>query len=210
MQCSIPGEAETGYSELLPGAPARGTVDCELPVRIIKKYSNRRLYDTSGSRYINLDQLAALVRGGDSVKVLDATSGEDLTRAVLLQVILDTQGGVELFPSGLLHRIIRSAAANPMHRVMLKQLGLGLEMLDAQLGRMESQWGWMAGTSPAPEEPPPEPPPPEEPPTESGPTTPGPSGGGPSGGPGGAGAPSELDALRERLASLEQRLRSDD
>jgi polyhydroxyalkanoate synthesis repressor PhaR len=183
-------------------------------VRIIKKYSNRRLYDTSGSRYINLDQFAALVRGGDSVKVLDATSGGDLTRTVLLQVILDTQGGVELFPSGLLHRIIRSAASNPMHRVMLKQLGLGLEMLDAQLGRMESQWGWMAGTSPSPEEPPPEEPPPdapppEEPPPETGQSAPGAGDGGSSGGPGGAGAPSELDALRERLASLEQRLRSD-
>lgn len=189
----------------------RGAVAPEVPVRIIKKYSNRRLYDTSGSRYINLDQLAALIRGGDRVKVLDAKTGEDLTRAVLLQVILDTQGGVELFPAGLLHRIIQSAAANPMHRVMLKQLGLGLEMLDAQLGRMEAQWGWMAGMAPGDEPPPPDEAPEDAPPPEpecaeqddsvgqEAPT-----------GAGTPGAQGELDALRARLASLEQRLRSDD
>ncbi len=54
---------------------------------IIKKYGNRRLYDTAGSRYVNLDDLAALVRSGKEVRVLDAKSGRDLTRVILTQII---------------------------------------------------------------------------------------------------------------------------
>ena len=56
---------------------------------IIKKYANRRLYDTSNSRYINLEDIAALVRNGKQVKVLDAGSGEDLTRVTLTQIIVE-------------------------------------------------------------------------------------------------------------------------
>jgi polyhydroxyalkanoate synthesis repressor PhaR len=57
--------------------------------RLIKKYSNRRLYDTAASRYVNLDQVAALVRRGHALKVVDAKSGEDLTRQVLTQIIVE-------------------------------------------------------------------------------------------------------------------------
>ena len=56
---------------------------------IIKKYENRRLYDTSASRYINLDEIATLVRNGNDVKVVDAKTGEDLTRVTLTQVIVE-------------------------------------------------------------------------------------------------------------------------
>ncbi|HTR25403.1 MAG TPA: polyhydroxyalkanoate synthesis regulator DNA-binding domain-containing protein [Terriglobales bacterium] len=56
---------------------------------LIKKYGNRRLYDTAGSRYVNLDDLAALVRQGKDVKVVDAKSGRDLTRVVLTQIITE-------------------------------------------------------------------------------------------------------------------------
>jgi len=56
---------------------------------LIKKYGNRRLYDTAGSRYVNLDDLAALVREGKDVKVVDAKSGRDLTRVVLTQIITE-------------------------------------------------------------------------------------------------------------------------
>src|SRR5664279_1059016 len=56
---------------------------------VIKKYGNRRLYDTSGSRYVNLDDIAALVRNGKDVQVVDAKSGEDLTRVTLTQVIVE-------------------------------------------------------------------------------------------------------------------------
>ena len=56
---------------------------------LIKKYSNRRLYDTTGSRYINLDDIAGLIREGKDVKVVDAKSGEDLTRVTLTQIITE-------------------------------------------------------------------------------------------------------------------------
>ena len=60
------------------------------PVKIvIKKYGNRRLYDTSRSRYINLDEIAALVRSGTEVQVVDAKTGEDLTRVTLTQIITE-------------------------------------------------------------------------------------------------------------------------
>jgi len=59
------------------------------PSIVIKKYGNRRLYDTATSRYINLDDLAALVREGKDVKVVDAKTGQDLTRVTLTQIITE-------------------------------------------------------------------------------------------------------------------------
>jgi polyhydroxyalkanoate synthesis repressor PhaR len=56
---------------------------------VIKKYGNRRLYDTSTSRYINLDEIAALVRNGTEVQVVDVKTGEDLTRVTLTQIIVE-------------------------------------------------------------------------------------------------------------------------
>ena len=56
---------------------------------VIRKYGNRRLYDTSASRYVNLEDLAAMVRNGTEVKVVDAKSGEDLTRVTLTQIIVE-------------------------------------------------------------------------------------------------------------------------
>ncbi|MGA8299123.1 MAG: polyhydroxyalkanoate synthesis regulator DNA-binding domain-containing protein [Terriglobales bacterium] len=56
---------------------------------LIKKYGNRRLYDTAGSRYVNLDDLAAFVRKGKEVRVVDAKTGRDLTRVTLTQIITE-------------------------------------------------------------------------------------------------------------------------
>jgi polyhydroxyalkanoate synthesis repressor PhaR len=71
---------------------------------IIKKYGNRRLYDTSGSRYVNLEEIAAQVRNGKDVQVLDAKTGEDLTRVILTQIILEDAKGQ---PSGLPTELLR-------------------------------------------------------------------------------------------------------
>jgi len=71
---------------------------------VIKKYANRRLYDTSGSRYINLEDIAALVRNGKDVQVVDAASGEDLTRVTLTQIIVEDARGQ---PSGLPLELLR-------------------------------------------------------------------------------------------------------
>ncbi len=56
---------------------------------VIKKYPNRRLYDTSASRYVNLEDIAALVREGKDLQVVDASSGEDVTRVTLTQIIME-------------------------------------------------------------------------------------------------------------------------
>lgn len=59
------------------------------PSVVIKKYENRRLYDTSNSRYVNLDDIAQMVREGTEIRVIDAATGEDLTRLVLTQIIVE-------------------------------------------------------------------------------------------------------------------------
>ena len=56
---------------------------------IIKKYGNRRLYDTSASRYVNLEDIAAMVRNGKEIQVVDVKTGEDLTRVTLTQIIVE-------------------------------------------------------------------------------------------------------------------------
>lgn len=61
----------------------------EPSVVLIKKYGNRRLYDTAASRYVNLDDLAAHIRAGREVRVLDAKTGQDLTRVILTQIITE-------------------------------------------------------------------------------------------------------------------------
>lgn len=76
--------------------------------RIIKKYPNRRLYDTETSTYITLADVKELVLGYKDFQVQDAKSGEDLTRAILLQIILEEEsGGVPMFSTDMLANIIR-------------------------------------------------------------------------------------------------------
>jgi len=76
--------------------------------RIIKKYPNRRLYDTETSAYITLAEVKQFVLAQEDFKVQDARSGEDLTRSILLQIILEEEsGGVPMFSSAMLANIIR-------------------------------------------------------------------------------------------------------
>lgn len=74
---------------------------------LIKKYGNRRLYDTGDSRYITLEELAEKVRGGADVRVVDSSSGEDLTQATLTQVILESGSAHRTLPVPLLVQMIR-------------------------------------------------------------------------------------------------------
>jgi len=71
---------------------------------VIKKYGNRRLYDTSSSRYVNLEEIGTMVRNGADVRVLDARSGEDLTRFILTQVIAENAKDK---PAGLSLELLR-------------------------------------------------------------------------------------------------------
>src|SRR5216110_929186 len=78
-------------------------------LRLIKKYPKRRLYDTKTSSYITLVDVKQMVLKQEEFQVVDAKSGDDLTRAILLQIILDEEsGGMPLFSSDLLSQLIRS------------------------------------------------------------------------------------------------------
>ena len=73
----------------------------------IKKYANRRLYDTESSAYITLDRLAQMVREGREFEVVDAKSGEDITRQVLTQIIVDEEArGATMLPINFLKQLI--------------------------------------------------------------------------------------------------------
>jgi len=77
-------------------------------VRTIKKYPNRRLYDTANSGYITLADVKQMVLENIDFQVVDAKSGDDLTRSILLQIILDEEGGgVPMFSSEMLSQMIR-------------------------------------------------------------------------------------------------------
>ena len=73
----------------------------------IKKYGNRRLYDTQQSKYITLDDLSEIVRSGVTVEVVEASTERDLTRQVLTQVVLEQQDALDMVPVELLHALIR-------------------------------------------------------------------------------------------------------
>jgi len=74
---------------------------------VIKKYENRRLYDTTNSRYVNLEEVAQLLQQGNEVQVIDAASGEDITRLILTQIIVeDAKTADSTFPLDLLRQMV--------------------------------------------------------------------------------------------------------
>ena len=107
----------------------------ESDVVIIKKYANRRLYDTESSTYITLERLAQMVRQKRDFKVVDAKSGEDITRSVLTQIIMDEESrGSEMLPVNFLRQLI-GMYGDQMQSVVPQYLEASLE----QLQRNQSQ-----------------------------------------------------------------------
>ena len=77
-------------------------------VAVVKKYANRRLYNTASSSYVTLDDLSKMVRDGEDFVVFDAKTGEDLTRSILTQIILEEDSkGRNLLPTNFLRQLIR-------------------------------------------------------------------------------------------------------
>jgi len=93
-------EAVRTDAKVKPGAPSQTVV--------VKKYANRRLYNTESSSYITLDNLAEMVRQGRDFVVYDAKTGEDITRGVLTQIIVEEEGkqGQNLLPTAFLRQLI--------------------------------------------------------------------------------------------------------
>ena len=109
------------------------------PERLIRKYSNRRLYDTSGSRHVTLDDLRQLVVAGEKIKVVDDKSGEDLTRSVLLQIIAEQeQFGLPVLSSELLEMIIRFNGG-PMQALLTRYLEQAFTAMLRQQEAMQSE-----------------------------------------------------------------------
>ena len=76
--------------------------------RVIKRYGNRKLYDVQGSAYVSLDDVAALIRGGETVQVVDNVTGEDITAQTLTQIVLEEgKRGQSVLPTELLHELLR-------------------------------------------------------------------------------------------------------
>lgn len=74
----------------------------------IKKYSNRRLYDSTNKAYVTLEDIASLIREGGEVRVIDSQSGEDITKVILIQVILESEKNKEdILPVSFLHMLIK-------------------------------------------------------------------------------------------------------
>lgn len=86
---------------------ANTTSDIDKPPVVIKKYANRRLYNTETSSYITLDHLATMTREGRHFQVFDARSGEEITRSVLTQIVMEEEaGGKTMLPVNFLRQII--------------------------------------------------------------------------------------------------------
>ena len=107
--------------------------------RVIKKYVNRRLYDSTSSRHVTLDDLRKMIVAGDKVKVVDDKSGEDLTRAVLLQVISEQeQFGTPVLSLELLEAIIRFYG-NPVQEMLTRYMEQSVGSLVRQQQTMRAE-----------------------------------------------------------------------
>ncbi len=113
--------------------------------RLIKKYPNRRLYDTEESRYITLSEVRDLVMRAIPFKVLDSQTEEDITRGILLQIIMEQEaGGAPMFTSAMLERFIRfyGDTAQAAFTTFLDQsLDLFVKQQHMFTEQMQGMWG---------------------------------------------------------------------
>lgn len=119
-------------------------------IRIIKKYPNRRLYDTHISRYITLEEIRQLVIDGIQFRVEDKRTEEDITRSILLQVIAEQEeGGNPIFATELLIFIIRYYG-DPMQKSISRYLELSMRLFAEQQQHFTEQLRTMLGQAPLP------------------------------------------------------------
>jgi polyhydroxyalkanoate synthesis repressor PhaR len=114
------------------------------PTLIVKKYGNRRLYDTERSQYITLDNLAELIKSGRDVKVVDAKTSANLTKMVLLQIITEQEKEKDLLPVSFLKQMIQLGDTG-VRESLQRYLSLSLDtFLNAQHD-VEARYRNMAG-----------------------------------------------------------------
>jgi polyhydroxyalkanoate synthesis repressor PhaR len=115
----------------------------------IKKYANRRLYNTGTSSYVTLEDLAAMVKGGDDFIVHDAKTGEDITRQVLAQIIFEQENkeGQSLLPIAFLRQLIRFYG-DSMQMLVPRYLEVSLDSLTREQEKFRQQMAQAFGGSP--------------------------------------------------------------
>lgn len=118
--------------------------------RVIKKYPNRRLYDTHISRYITLEEIRKLVLEHIPFRVEDKRTGDDITRGILLQVIAEQEeGGDPIFTTDLLQSIIRYYG-DPMQNSIGRYLELSAQLFQQQQQQFAEQVRGLLGQAPQP------------------------------------------------------------
>jgi len=106
---------------------------------IIKKYANRRLYNTATSSYVTLDHLCQMVKDGVEFSVFDAKSGDEITRAVLTQIIVEEEGkGDNLLPISFLRQIISFYGDNMQRMLLPRYLEHSMDVFSENRDRMQS------------------------------------------------------------------------
>jgi len=116
----------------------------------IKKYANRRLYNTGTSTYVTLEDLATMVKNGEDFAVYDAKSGEDITRSVLTQIIFEQEnkeGAQNLLPINFLRQLIRFYG-DSMQMLVPRYLETSIESLAREQQKFRDQMSQAFGVSP--------------------------------------------------------------
>ena len=115
----------------------------------IKKYANRRLYNTGTSTYVTLEDLAAMVKNGEDFVVYDAKTGEDITRSVLAQIIFEQENkeGQNLLPIAFLRQLIRFYG-DSMQMLVPRYLEVSLDSLTREQEKFRQQMAQAFGGSP--------------------------------------------------------------
>ena len=108
---------------------------------VVKKYANRRLYNTRSSSYITLDDLARMTRAGIDFVVLDAKTGADITHSILTQIIMEEEasGGEQMLPVGFLRQLI-AMYGNSMQAMMPQYLEASMANFQANQGKLKEAW----------------------------------------------------------------------
>jgi polyhydroxyalkanoate synthesis repressor PhaR len=118
---------------------------------VIKRYSNRKLYDTQESRYVTLEEIEELIRAGKEISVVDVATGEDLTSVTLAQIILENERSRRAsLPTAFLHQLIKHGEA--WQDFALKSLRSTLESVSAgqrDAERVFREWASRAGWLPS-------------------------------------------------------------
>lgn len=116
--------------------------------RIIKKYANRRLYDTEDSRYVTLKDIKNIISSGIDVSIIDDTNGQDITRALLLQIVSEQElGGTPLLNESVLNQLIRFYG-HPMQDMMGGFIANSIKAFIAQQEAMQEQMQQFIEASP--------------------------------------------------------------